>query len=277
MARSDIRRSAPRGRQPEPTPKSGWRRLVRRIFVWGFAFALLGAIALAVAVGLTARTLPSYQELKTSQAGQMIVVRARDGSELFSMGPSYGKWVPYAQIPQVMKDAMLSTEDKRFRSHIGIDPIGVARSFYVRYKEGRFKQGGSTITQQLARTVFLNNDRTWSRKLREIVLALALEWKFSKDQILEAYLNKVYFGGGAYGVDSAARKFFGHPGTTLSLPEAAIIAGLVKAPSHYSPTADAQAAVDRAKVVLSLMEQNGAISSSQASGVDFKAIRFASE
>ncbi|MFC0588621.1 transglycosylase domain-containing protein [Novosphingobium aquiterrae] len=277
MARSDTRRTAPRGGQPEPAPRSGWRRMIRRIFVWGVAAALLGAIALAVAVGLTARTLPSYQELKTSQAGQMIVVRARDGSELFSMGPSYGKWVPYGQIPQVMKDAMLSTEDKRFRSHIGIDPIGVARSFYVRYKEGRFKQGGSTITQQLARTVFLNNDRTWSRKLREIVLALALEWKFSKDQILEAYLNKVYFGGGAYGVDSASRKFFGHAGTQLSLPEAAIIAGLVKAPSHYSPTADAVAAVDRAKVVLSLMQQNGAISAAEANGVDFKALTFAAE
>ncbi|MBS0476784.1 MAG: PBP1A family penicillin-binding protein [Proteobacteria bacterium] len=269
MARSDIRRTAPRGRQPEPSPPSGWRRFVRRIFVWGFA--------LAVAVGLTARTLPSYEQLKSSQAGQMIVVRARDGTELFSMGPSYGKWVPYAQIPEVMKDAMLSTEDRRFRSHIGIDPIGITRSFYVRYRDGRFKQGGSTITQQLARTVFLNNDRTWSRKLRELVLALALEWKFSKDQILEAYLNKVYFGGGAYGIDSASRKFFGHPGTELSLPEAAIIAGLVKAPSHYSPTADQQAAVDRARVVLSLMAQNGAISSGDAAGVDFKSLKFAAE
>ncbi|MEQ1541355.1 MAG: PBP1A family penicillin-binding protein [Novosphingobium sp.] len=277
MARSDIRRSAPNGRQPDKAAPSGWRRFVRRLFVWGFALALLGALALAVAVGLTARTLPSYGQLKTSQAGQMIVVRARDGSELFAMGPSYGKWLTYEQIPAVMKDAILSTEDKRFGSHIGVDPIGVARSFYVRYKEGRFKQGGSTITQQLARTVFLNNDRTWSRKLREIVLALALEWKFSKDQILEAYLNKVYFGGGAYGVDSASRKFFGHPGTELSLPEAAIIAGLVKAPSHYSPTADAQAAVDRAKVVLGLMQQNGAIDASQAGAVDFKAIKFAAE
>jgi penicillin-binding protein 1A len=277
MARSDIRRSAPNGRQPDKAVPSRWRRFLRRLFVWGFALALLGVLALTVAVALTARTLPSYDQLKTSQAGQMIVVRARDGSELFAMGPSYGKWLTYQQIPGVMKDAILSTEDKRFASHIGVDPIGVARSFYVRFKEGRFKQGGSTITQQLARTVFLNNDRTWSRKLREIVLALALEWKFSKDQILEAYLNKVYFGGGAYGVDSASRKFFGHPGTDLSLPEAAIIAGLVKAPSHYSPTADAQAAVDRAKVVLALMEQNGAIRASQAGSVDFGSIKFAAE
>ncbi len=116
----------------------------------------------------------------------------------------------------------------------------------MRLEEGKWKQGGSTITQQLARTVFLNNSRTFGRKLREGVLALALEWNFSKDQILELYLNKVYFGGGAYGIDSASRKFFGHPGTEITLPEAAIIAGLVKAPSHYAPTADAEAAVGAA-------------------------------
>ena len=276
MARNDIRRSAPQSRQPDREP-SRLRRGLRRLLVWGTGLALLGAMIVAVAVGLAAQSLPGYDQLKSSQAGQMIVVRARDGTELVSLGPSYGKWLSYNQIPQVMKDAMLSTEDRRFRSHIGVDPIGILRSFYVRAREGHWKQGGSTVTQQLARTVFLNNDRTWSRKLREIVLAMALEWKFSKDQILELYLNKVYFGGGAYGVDSAARKFFGHPGTELSLPEAAIIAGLVKAPSHYSPTADAQAAVGRASVVLGLMRENGVISADQAASVDFKAIKFASE
>ena len=277
MARNDVRRSAPQPRQGQPKQSSRLGRLVKRIAIWGTGLALLGAMIVAVAVGLAAQSLPGYDQLKSSQAGQMIVVRARDGTELVSLGPSYGKWLSYNQIPQVMKDAMLSTEDRRFRSHIGVDPVGILRSFYVRAREGRWKQGGSTVTQQLARTVFLNNDRTWSRKLREIVLAMALEWKFSKDQILELYLNKVYFGGGAYGVDSAARKFFGHPGTELSLPEAAIIAGLVKAPSHYSPTADAEAAVGRAKVVLGLMQENGAVSADQAAAVDFKAIKFASE
>ncbi|WP_088311090.1 transglycosylase domain-containing protein [Novosphingobium sp. B 225] len=277
MARNDIRRGAPASRQPDQPEPSRLGRAFRRLLVWGTGLALLGALIVAVAVGLAAQSLPGYDQLKSSQAGQMIVVRARDGTELVSLGPSYGKWLAYEQIPQVMKDAMLSTEDRRFNSHIGIDPIGILRSFYVRAREGRWKQGGSTVTQQLARTVFLNNDRTWSRKLREIVLAMALEWKFSKDQILELYLNKVYFGGGAYGVDSAARKFFGHPGTQLSLPEAAIIAGLVKAPSHYSPTADAEAAVDRAKVVLGLMQENRVIGPDQAAAVDFKAIKFASE
>lgn len=279
MARPDIRRSAPspRGGKSSKEQPRGWRLFFRRLFVWGFSLALIGVLSLAVAVGLAAQSLPNYDQLKASQNEQMIVVRARDGTQIVSLGPSFGKWLPTAQIPQVMKDAILSTEDRRYYSHIGIDPVGIARSFYVRYQQGRFRQGGSTITQQLARTVFLNNSRTFGRKVREAVLALALEWKFSKDQILELYLNKVYFGGGAYGIDSASRKFFGHPGNTLALPEAAIIAGLVKAPSHYAPTADADAAVSRAQVVLGLMVENGKVSADQARNADLKGIKFAQE
>lgn len=278
MARNDFRRPPPpRGGNPAKPAPTGWRLFLRKVFVWGGSFVLLGVLSLAVAVGLAARSLPNFEQIKAAQTEQMIVVRARDGSELVSIGPSYGKWLTSAQIPQVMKDAILSTEDRRYYSHIGIDPIGVARSFYVRYQEGHFSQGGSTITQQLARTVFLNNSRTFARKIREAILAMALEWKFSKDQILELYLNKVYFGGGAYGVDSASRKFFGHPGDNLNLPEAAIIAGLVKAPSHYAPTADAAAAVGRARVVLSLMQENGKVSPAEAGAVDFKSVKFAEE
>ena len=281
MARSDIRRTPPpsggRPRNPQKQPARGWRLLVRRLFAWGGSLGLLALISLVVAVGLAARTLPDFDQLKANQNEQMIVVRARDGSELVTLGPSYGKWLSAGQIPQVMKDAILSTEDKRYYSHVGIDPIGVARSFQIRAQTGAWRQGGSTITQQLARTVFLNNTKTFGRKLREGVLALALEWKFSKSQILELYLNKVYFGGGAYGVDSAARKFFGHSGDQLSLPEAAIIAGLVKAPSHYAPTADAEAAVGRGQVVLGLMVENKKVSSNAAQDADFKGIKFAQE
>jgi penicillin-binding protein 1A len=280
MARNDLRRSPPppqRRGKPEKSASTGFRQFLRRLFVWGGSLALLGALALAVAVGLTAQTLPEFDQIKTTQTEQMIVVRARDGTQLVSLGPSYGKWVSQDQIPQVMKDAMLSTEDKRYYNHIGIDPIGLARSFWVRVRDGRFKQGGSTITQQLARTVFLNNSRTFGRKVREGVLALALEWEFSKGQILELYLNKVYFGGGAYGVDSAARKFFGHPASEINLPEAAIIAGLVKAPSHYSPTADAEAAVGRGGVVLGLMAENGKITAAQAAATDLKKVKFSQE
>jgi penicillin-binding protein 1A len=261
----------------EAEQPSGWRRLMRRLFVWGGGLALLGFLALIVSVWLTARSLPSFDELKSSQAGQMIVVRARDGTELVSLGPSYGKWLKHDDIPEIMRTAMVSVEDRRFRSHPGVDPIGLARAVYVSLTSGKSLRATSTITQQLARTVFLNNTRSLGRKLREGVLALALEWNFSKDEILELYLNKVYFGGGAYGVDAAARKFFGHPGTEITLPEAAIIAGLVKAPSHYSPTADAEAAVGRAKVVLSVMQANEAVTPGEAAAVDFEAVKFAAE
>ncbi|MFN3554008.1 MAG: transglycosylase domain-containing protein, partial [Novosphingobium meiothermophilum] len=275
MARRDMPGRRDGGRS-EPKPARGGSalgRFLRRLIAWGVGFALLGAIALAIAVAVTVRSLPGYGELKSSQTGQMIVVRAADGSELVTLGPSYGKWVPYERIPQVMKDAMVSVEDRRYRSHWGVDPIGIIRSLMVRVESGTWKQGGSTITQQLARNIFLNNTKTFGRKAREWVLALALEQKFSKDQILELYLNKVYFGGGAYGIDSAARKFFGHSGEEITLPEAAIIAGLVKAPSRYSPTADAEAAVGRAGVVLQTMQENGYVSAQEAQAVDLKAVK----
>ena len=260
-------------------PRSGsfLGRLVKGLVIWSCAVVLLAAIGLTAAVLVTARSLPSYDRLKSSQTGHMIVVRADDGSEIVTLGPSYGKWIPISRMPRVMQDAMISVEDRRFHDHWGVDPIGIARSVMVRVQKGHWRQGGSTITQQLARNTFLNSSRTFDRKIREIVIALALETKFSKDQILELYLNKVYFGGGAYGVDSAARKFFGHSGEQLSLGEASIIAGLVKAPSHYSPTADAKAAVDRAQVVLETMEDAGAITPAEEKAVDLKSVKMAEE
>ena len=274
--RRGSRRSAPPPPPRKPQPV-GWRLWLRRTAVWGGGLALVGALFLALAVVFTARSLPSYAALKSSQVGQTIVVRAADGSEIVTLGPSYGHWIPNSQIPQVMKDAMVSIEDRRFRSHLGIDPLGIARAVFVSVRDQEGARATSTITQQLARNIFLNNSRTLDRKIREGVLALALETKFSKDQILELYLNKVYFGGGAYGIDSAARKFFSHPADELSLEEAAIIAGLVKAPSRYSPTADARAAVRRANVVLAAMQANGKISAGEAAEADIDAVRLAPE
>ena len=277
MARTpDRRRTRGRGTAARPV-RSGWRLWLRRVLIGGSGLALLGLFALGVSVAFAARSLPSYDEMKSSQNGQMIVVRARDGTQLVAVGPSYGKWLPSADIPQVMKDAMVSVEDRRFNRHFGIDPYGLARALFVSIRDRRGARATSTITQQLARNVFLNNNRTVGRKLREGVLAMALEAKFSKAQILELYLNKVYFGGGAYGIDSASRKFFGHPATTLSLPEAAIIAGLVKAPSRYSPTADAGAGIARARVVLQTMQETGAISAGEAASADLHTVRIADE
>ena len=242
--------------------------------------AMLGGMALIVlgiAVALAYTSLPGYEQLKQSPNGQMIRVHAADGSVIVSIGPSFGTWLDYRDVPPIMVDAVVSVEDKRFRYHPGVDPIGIARSFWVRLKSGHFRQGGSTITQQLARNIFLTNNKTFGRKAREIILALAIERKFSKNQVLELYLNRVYFGGGAYGIDAASRKFFGHPATELSLPEAAIIAGLVKAPSNYSPTADANAAIGRARVVLGVMADAGAITPSQAREADPAAVKLAPE
>lgn len=246
----------------------------------GLAAAVAGLLAVVIAVIIAMQSLPSYDSLKSSPNGQMIRVHAADGSVIVSLGPSFGRWLNYDQIPQVMVDAMISTEDKRFYLHPGVDPVGMARAAWVaieRRGTGRRWQGASTITQQVTRNIFLNNSYSFGRKVREMVLALALERKFSKRQILELYLNKVYFGGGAYGIDAASRKFFGHPATSLDLPEAAIIAGLVKAPSSYSPTADADAAIGRAGVVLDLMQENDKISASERAAANLGGVKMAPE
>ena len=275
------RRAAAERSEPAMTPKpkrdpaapSFLWRWFRRAVVWAGALTMLALVFLGFAVGFAAQSLPDYGTLQATQPGQTIVIRARDGRELVEIGPSFGEWLEYSKIPENMTNAMIAVEDKRFRSHFGVDPVRLTGALIEGVTGSRKRLGGtSTITQQLARNLFLNNNRSLDRKAREAVLAMALEWKFSKEEILELYLNKVYFGGGAYGIDSAARKFFSHPGTELSVGEAAIIAGLVKAPSQYSPTADVQAAVDRAKVVLGLMREQGYITPDQAM-VDISAVQ----
>jgi len=241
----------------------------------GLAYAaLLALLALIVAVAVATAYLPSYSELtKRNDLGQMIRVRAANGQVLVSMGPSFGQWLTYDRIPPEMRAALISTEDRRFRSHIGIDPVGLIRAIGSAVIEGHRVRATSTITQQLARNIFLTNKRDYVRKLKEAILALALERKFSKDQILELYLNREYFGGGAYGIDAASRKFFGHGADHLSLGEAAILAGLVKAPSNYSPSADIEAARQRSGVVLQTMARNGFITPETAAAVNPAAVR----
>lgn len=251
------------------SPPSRAKGIAVSALKWAGAITFLGLISLVVAVAVAMASLPDYQQLsRRSDLGQMVRVRAADGTLLVSLGPSFGRWLRYDEIPPTMRAAMIAVEDKRFRSHIGVDPIGVARSFKVRFESGRWRQGGSTITQQLARNIFLTNSRTFGRKVKEAVLALAIERKFSKDEILELYLNRVYFGGGAYGIDAASRTFFGHGAERLTLGEASIIAGLVKAPSNYSPTADVEAARGRAGVVINSMVENGFLPASAAVGID---------
>jgi penicillin-binding protein 1A len=276
-------RSGPGRQSSRPPPRKPprdlprWRIWLKRILVWGAAVTALLLLALGTSVYFAARNMPGYTTLMNSQVGQTIVVRARDGSEIVALGPSYGQWLYSDEIPQVMKDAMVAVEDRRYFSHIGVDPLGLMRAVYVAFRDGTKIRATSTISQQLARNIFLNSNRTFDRKLREAVLAMALEAKFSKEQILELYLNKVYFGGGAYGVDSASRKFFSHSARELSIGEAAIIAGMVKAPSRYSPTADVDAAVGRANVVLEQMRRYGAIGAGEAAAVDVSAVKLSGE
>src|SRR6478672_5862915 len=257
-----------------PSAASSGRSTFGTIVRWLVYAAIGGMLLLAILVGVAYTQLPDYSELeKRSNLGQMVRVRAANGQVLVAVGPSFGRWLTYDQIPPEMRAAMISTEDRRFRSHIGVDPIGIGRALGAAVLKNHKVSATSTLTQQLARNIFLTNNRSFVRKIKEGILALALERKFSKNQILELYLNRVYFGGGAYGIDAASRKFFGHGADHLSLGEAAIIAGLVKAPSNYSPTADVEAARNRSSVVLQTMVRNGFITADAAAGVDPAKVR----
>ena len=258
-------------RQP-PRRRSGfWRGALRLLLVLG----LLALIGIGIAVAMTMASLPGFDDLMASPNGQSVEIRADDDSVIATLGPSYGQWLPYKAIPPTMTAAMVAVEDRRFYSHPGVDPIGIARSVIVNARAGRNVQGASTITQQLARNIFLTSNKSYSRKLREVILALAIERKYTKNAILELYLNRVYFGGGAYGIDAASRKFFGHSAATLSLEEAAIIAGLVKAPSRYAPSADPVRAKSRAATVIATMADSGAITAEQAAAASIETLRFA--
>src|SRR4029453_13319308 len=164
-----------------------------------------------------------------------------------------GQTVRLADLPPYLPEAVLATEDRRCSSHLGRDPLGLLRAAYINLRDWRLTQGGSTITQQLAKNVFLTPARTVRRKGQEMLLALWLERNFSKDQILTLYLNRVYFGAGTYGVDAAARKFFGKPASQVTPFEAAMLAGLLRAPSVFNPMNDREAADARAQLVLQNM------------------------
>lgn len=259
--------------------KTKSKRRSRSLFglIWksGLIAGVLAVLVLVGAVLITMSTLPSFGTLMKSPNGQAVRIVARDGTVLVNQGPSYGGWLSYEEIPDVMTGAMLAVEDRRYFSHFGVDFPGLARALWVAARDGDGPRATSTITQQLARNLFLTNERTMTRKAHEALLALAMEQRFSKEEILELYLNRVYFGGGAYGIDAASRRFFGHSATELSPAEAAIIAGLVKAPSRFAPSSDAERARDRAGVVAITMERDGVVASASELQADIRALEFA--
>jgi penicillin-binding protein 1A len=193
-----------------------------------------------------------------------VTLLAADGAMLATQGDLYGERVRLRDLPAYLPAALIAIEDRRFRQHPGIDPVGIARALYTNLVAGGVRQGGSTLTQQLAKNLFLTPERNTRRKVQEALLALWLEARFSKDQLLEIYLNRVYLGGGAYGVDAAARLFFGVPARRVTLWQAAMLAGLPKAPSRLNPRSAPDAATARTVEVLEAMAETGAITPAQA-------------
>jgi penicillin-binding protein 1A len=188
-----------------------------------------------------------------------ITLQDRAGVTFASFGNRYGEYLSLDQISPWLPKAVIAVEDRRFYQHPGIDPIGIGRAFVRNIQAGRVVQGGSTISQQLAKLVFLTPERSLLRKIKEALYTLWIEARFDKEEILEIYLNRVYLGSGAYGVDAAARRYFAKPASDLSLAEAAMLAGLIRAPSRYAPTRDVELAQARAAVVLDSMAEIGAI------------------
>jgi len=222
----------------------------------------LGVAASAVWVlTILPGSLPSVTQLETFDASEGTKVYDDNDELITEFHVERRIFVSLAQIPKTLRDAIIATEDARFYSHHGVDPTGIARAVYQNFRRGRIVEGGSTITQQLAKVLFLTPDKSLERKLKEAVLALELERRYSKDRILEMYLNQIYFGHGAFGVEAAARTFYGKGVSELSLPECTLLAGLPKAPTTYSPFEHPEAAKRRRATVLSRMVDVGAIAS----------------
>jgi penicillin-binding protein 1A len=207
--------------------------------------------------------LPPIDQLKVPKRPPNIAILASDGTLVANRGETGGQNVSIRDLPPYLPQAFVAIEDRRFYSHFGVDPMGIARALVTNVSSGQTMQGGSTLTQQLAKNLFLTQERTASRKIQEAILSLWLEAKYSKDEILELYMNRVYFGAGAYGVDGAARRYFDKPAEDVTVAEAAMLAGLVQAPSRLAPTRDPRAARARAALVLAAMQDLNFISETQ--------------
>ena len=246
------------------TARPAGRPWLRRLFGWAAVAVIWCVILGGIAIAYFAYTLPDIDHLTRNGRRPGVQIVAADGSVFASYGEMFGQPTAARDLPPALIDAVLATEDRRFYDHFGIDPLGLARAFYVNYQEGRVVQGGSTITQQVAKNVFLSHERTLTRKVQEVLLALWLEHRFEKDEILTIYLNRVYFGAGAYGVDAAARRYFGKSARELNLLEAAVLAGMLKAPTRYNPASDPALALARADQVLANMVAAGRLTPDQA-------------
>jgi len=245
--------SRPLSLPPKPRKRRGtWPYVLLMLGGWGVILA-------GIFISHYLSGLPDVGNLMISGPSQDITILDVHHRLIARRGLTQGRIVRVEDLPDYVPNAFIAIEDRRFRSHWGVDPIGLMRAAFQNMKSGHVVQGGSTLTQQLAKNFFLSPSRTFDRKMQEAMLALEMERQYSKNQILTLYLNRVYFGAGVYGIEAAAEKFFGKHANELSLPEAAIIAGSVKAPARYNPLSDADAGQARAQLVLKAMQDTGFI------------------
>jgi penicillin-binding protein 1A len=256
-----ARTAAPPAATVPPRPR---RSRLGRLLGWLLMLFIWGGIGLGVLVLFFVWDLPRPEEALATTRRPSVTLEAADRRLLSTSGDLYGEAVRLAELPAYLPGALMAVEDRRFRSHFGLDPIGLARAAVANWRAGHVVQGGSTLTQQLAKNLFLTPERSLRRKVQEAMLALWLERRFTKDQLLEIYLNRVYLGAGAYGVDAAARLYFGVPARKVSLWQAAILAGLPKAPSRLNPRTAPDAAMRRGADVLEAMVDAGLIDQARA-------------
>ncbi|KQU53047.1 penicillin-binding protein [Sphingomonas sp. Leaf339] len=248
--------------EPDP-PQPRSYRWIGRWLVRGFA---AGIVLLVIAIAWLAITAPLSRSLKPPTPPS-ITLTADNGTPIARRGAIIGTPVDAATLPPHVREAFMAIEDRRFYSHWGIDPRGIARAAWANLGSGGVRQGGSTITQQLAKNAFLDSDRTATRKLREAMIAFWLEAWLTKDEIFSRYLSNVYFGDNVYGISAAAKHYFGRTPQTLSVGQAAMLAGLVKAPSRLAPTVNLKGARARQAVVVAAMEDAGFLTKREADAV----------
>lgn len=247
--------SKKRGRKP----RRFLSRAIRFILYWCTVVGIWGGIAAACIIGFYALRMPSADNWIVPDRPPNVKILASNGALVANRGVTGGEAVSLHTMSPYLPRAVVAIEDRRFYSHFGMDPIGFTRAMIANVKAKRLVQGGSSLTQQLAKNLFLSPERTVERKVQEVLLAFWLEHKYSKDQILEMYLNRVYFGSGAYGAEAASRRYFNKSARDINLKESATLAGLLKAPSRLSPARNPKLADQRAKLVLAAMRDTGAI------------------
>jgi penicillin-binding protein 1A len=256
-----------RAASKKPEKNTSPKHALKVIVKWGFVVGLWCAIGLTFVLAWYARELPNITEKAGFEKRPAIAVLDRRGNVAARYGEMQGDLLNTEDLPETVIQAVMATEDRRFYYHFGLDPIGLTRAMLVNAQAGRVVQGGSTLTQQLAKNLFLNQERTLKRKIQEAMLAVWLEWKLTKNEIMSAYLNRVYFGSGAYGIDAASELYFDKSAKDLNLRESATIASLLKAPSKYSPLNNPSLSRKRTDIVLGALASAGYITDEQVSGL----------